>query len=95
MCFIYFYKGEKTSPSLLLLGEVSKLLLRFNENIDWALELFKTNVQLYPEDGNLWDSLGDGYKANNLKEEAIKSYQKAIELGYKDAQSKLTALARN
>ncbi|MCO4822168.1 MAG: beta-lactamase family protein [Flavobacteriaceae bacterium] len=78
-----------------LLNTLGNLLLRFNENLDWALELFKMNVQLYPEDGNLWDSLGDGYKANNLKEDAIKSYQKAIELGYKDSQEKLIELVKN
>jgi len=78
-----------------LLNTLGNLLLRFNENLGWALEFFKMNVNLYPEDGNLWDSLGDGYKANNLKEDAIKSYQKAIELGYKDSQQKLTELIKN
>ena len=53
------------------------------------------NVQLYEDDGNLWDSLGDGYKANNLKDDAINSYQKAIKLGYKDSQQKLTELFNN
>jgi len=77
------------------LNTTGNLLLRLNENLEWALELFKMNVQLYPEEGNLWDSLGDGYKANNLKEDAIKSYQKAIELGYKDSQKKLTELIKN
>ena len=77
------------------LNTVGNLIIRFNENLNWAVELFKTNVQLYPKDGNLWDSLGDGYKANNLKEEAIKSYQKAIELGYKDSQEKLSELVKN
>ena len=78
-----------------LLNTLGNLLLRFNENLGWALEFFKMNVNLYPEDGNLWDSLGDGYKASNLKEDAIKSYQKAIELGYKDSQQKLTELIKN
>ena len=78
-----------------LLNTIGNLLLRFNENLKWALELFKKNVQLYPEDGNLWDSLGDGYMANNLKDDAIKSYEKAIELGYKDSQKKLTELIKN
>ncbi|MEH6514900.1 MAG: serine hydrolase domain-containing protein [Maribacter arcticus] len=78
-----------------LLNSFGNLLIgRLNENLDWALELFKINVQQYPEDGNLWDSLGDGYKANNLKEDAIKSYQKAIELGYKDSLEKLTELIK-
>jgi CubicO group peptidase (beta-lactamase class C family) len=78
-----------------LLNSFGNLLIgRLNENLDWALELFKINVQQYPEDGNLWDSLGDGYKVNNLKDDAIKSYQKAIELGYKDSQEKLTELIK-
>jgi CubicO group peptidase (beta-lactamase class C family) len=77
------------------LNTIGNILLRSNENLEWALELFKMNVQLYPDDGNLWDSLGDGYKANDLKEDAIKSYQKAIELGYKDSQEKLTELIKN
>lgn len=77
------------------LNTVGNLLIQYNENINWAIELFKINVQLYPNDGNLWDSLGDGYKANNLKKEAINSYQKAIELGYKDSQKKLSELNKN
>jgi tetratricopeptide (TPR) repeat protein len=63
--------------------------------LECALELFKVNVQIYPNDCNLWDSLGDGYKANDLKKDAIKSYQKAIELGYKDSQKKLIELIKN
>ncbi|MDH5367792.1 MAG: beta-lactamase family protein [Cyclobacteriaceae bacterium] len=79
-----------------LINSIGNLLIgRLNENLDWALELFKINVQQYPEDGNLWDSLGDGYKANNLNKDAIKSYEKAIELGYKDSQKKLTELIKN
>lgn len=78
-----------------LLNTLGNILLRFNENLDWSLEFFKMNVRLYPKDGNLWDSLGDGYLANNLKKDAIKSYQKAIELGYKNSQEKLTELIKN
>ncbi|NER13506.1 serine hydrolase [Leptobacterium flavescens] len=77
-----------------LLNTIGNLLIRFDKNLNWALELFKINVQQYPEDGNLWDSLGDGYKANNLKEEAIKSYQKAVELGYKGSQKKIAELTK-
>jgi CubicO group peptidase (beta-lactamase class C family) len=78
-----------------LLNTIGNILLKFNENLNWAIELFKMNVQLNPKNGNLWDSLGDGYMANNLKGDAIKSYQKAIELGYKDSQKKLTKLIKN
>lgn len=75
-----------------VLNTLGNVLLRSNKNLDWAVELFKMNVQRYPKDGNLWDSLGDGYLASNLKKDAIKSYQKAIELGYKDSQKKLNEL---
>jgi len=78
-----------------VLNTTGNILLRLNENLKWALELFKINVQLYPQDGNLWDSLGDGYKANNLREDAITSYRKAIDLGYKDSQEKLTELTKS
>ncbi|WP_033958905.1 serine hydrolase domain-containing protein [Psychroserpens jangbogonensis] len=87
------YADNFTNASLL--NTIGNLQLRSNENLDWALELFKINVQRYPDDGNLFDSLGDGYKANNLKDDAIKSYKKAIELGYKDSQEKLTELIKN
>lgn len=46
----------------------------------WGLELLKLNVQLFPTDGNLWDSLGDGYFTYNLKEKAINAFKKALEL---------------
>ena len=109
MNFIKQHPSDKSNELLILLQEnygddftnsgvlntFGNLLLRINENLEWALEIFKINVQLYPEDGNLWDSLGDGYKANNLKVDAIKSYQKAIELGYKDSQKKLAELIKN
>ena len=87
------YADEFTnSEAINILGNI---ILRSKENLAWAIELFKMNVQLYPDDGNLWDSLGDGYKSRNLKEDAIKSYQKAIELGYNDSQKKLTELLKN
>jgi len=83
--------GDEFSSSRLL-NSIGNLLLMLNENIDWALELFKLNVQSYPDDGNLWDSLGDAYKANDNKDEAIKSYRKAIDLGYEGSKEKLNAL---
>ena len=78
-----------------VLNTIGNIVLKSKEKLEWTIELFKINVQLYPEDGNLWDSLGDGYKANNLKEDARKSYQKAINLGYKDSQKKLTELVKH
>jgi CubicO group peptidase (beta-lactamase class C family) len=87
------YADEFSSSRLL--NSMGNLLLMMNENRDWAIELFELNVQQYPEDGNLWDSLGDGYMADNRTEDAIKSYQKAINLGFDSSQEKLNALLKN
>lgn len=46
----------------------------------WGLELLKLNVQIFPSDGNLWDSLGDAYFTYNQKEDAIKAFKKALEI---------------
>ncbi len=51
-----------------------------NENVKWAIEIFKLNTLLYPNDGNIWDSLGEAYSINGQKKEAINSYKKALEL---------------
>ena len=78
-----------------LLNSIGNILLMINKYKEWAVALFKENVLLYPNDGNLWDSLGDGYKANNQIDDAITSYQKAIALGYNGSQSKLRELMKN
>lgn len=45
-----------------------------------AIEIFKLNVELYPESFNVYDSLGEAYMNNGEKELAIKNYQRSIEL---------------
>jgi tetratricopeptide (TPR) repeat protein len=47
---------------------------------NWGIALLKLNVDLFPKDGNLWDSLGEGYYLLNDKDNAIESYEKALEL---------------
>ncbi|RXM45464.1 S41 family peptidase [Flavobacterium sp. YO64] len=47
---------------------------------DNALIVFQENVKLFPNDSNSWDSLGEAYFANQDKENALKSYKKALEL---------------
>jgi tetratricopeptide (TPR) repeat protein len=50
------------------------------KNPAWGLELLKLNVQLFPNDGNLWDSLGDGYFEYGQQENAMNAFSKALEL---------------
>ena len=68
--------------------------LKKEDKPDWAVELFKLNVKLFPEDGNLWDSLGEAYLKYDQKEEAIKSYSKAVELGSKGSTKTLNELLK-
>ncbi|HJQ68410.1 MAG TPA: serine hydrolase [Blastocatellia bacterium] len=50
------------------------------KRVDEAIEVFKMNVEDYPESSNAYDSLGEAYAARGDKELAIKNYQKSIEL---------------
>ena len=63
-----------------VLNRLASIYFRFNKHTDWALELYKLNVQLFPDDGNLWDSLGEGYIKTEQKEQAIMSFKKALKL---------------
>ena len=45
-----------------------------------AIELFKANVGLYPKSSNVYDSLGEAYAKAGNKKEAIKNYEKSIQL---------------
>jgi tetratricopeptide (TPR) repeat protein len=45
-----------------------------------AIEIFKMNVELYPEAWNVYDSLGEGYMFLGKKELAIKYYKKSLEI---------------
>jgi dienelactone hydrolase len=45
-----------------------------------AVEIFKLNLEAYPDSANAYDSLGEAYESAGNRELAIKSYQRAIEL---------------
>lgn len=53
-----------------------------------AGQFFQLNVANYPESYNVYDSLGDWYKATGNKEKAIENYQKSVSLN-KDSSSKI------
>jgi CubicO group peptidase (beta-lactamase class C family) len=63
------------------LNRLGYMTLRFLEDPAWAVALFTLNTDLFPENGNVWDSLGEGLLANNQKPEAIEAYRKAVALG--------------
>jgi CubicO group peptidase (beta-lactamase class C family) len=50
------------------------------EKIDLAINIFKYNVELYPEEANTYDSLGEAYMIAGQNKLAIKNYEKSLEL---------------
>jgi tetratricopeptide (TPR) repeat protein len=50
------------------------------KKIKEAIEIFKLNVEAYPQSANVYDSLGEVYMINGDKELAIKNYQRVVEL---------------
>ena len=60
-----------------------------------AIEVFKLNVEAYPQGANTYDSLGEAYMVHGDKELAITNYKKSLELnpqntGAKQALATLT-----
>ncbi len=61
--------------------------------IQEAIEIFKLNVEQYPDAFNPYDSLGEGYMLAGEKELAIKNYAKSLELNPKNTNA-IIMLAR-
>ena len=49
-------------------------------DIPGAIEIFRLNVDLFPESANVYDSLGEAYMKNGEKAQAIANYKKSLEL---------------
>lgn len=58
-----------------------------------AIDLFKMNVQLYPESWNVYDSLGEGYANAGENALAIQNYEKSLQLNPQNDTAK-AALAK-
>ncbi|HKP71004.1 MAG TPA: serine hydrolase [Pyrinomonadaceae bacterium] len=58
-----------------------------------AIEVFKLNVEMFPQSSNPYDSLGEAYAEAGEKELAIKNYKRSIELNPKN-QGGIDALKR-
>jgi tetratricopeptide (TPR) repeat protein len=58
-----------------------------------AIEVFKTNIKLYPNMWNTYDSLGEAYMMSGDKKMAIENYEKSMKLNPKSESGK-AALAK-
>jgi|SRR5215213_10524394 len=62
-----------------------------------AIEVFKLNVEAYPNSANVYDSLAEGYLAQGDKQLAIETYKRALEIDpqLESARKALNALTGN
>lgn len=78
-----FYKlidnFHSEDPKGFILNDIGYQFLREN-NIKTALEFFELNVKLFPDDANLWDSLGEAYLKSGNTIKALEYYQKALKM---------------
>ncbi len=69
--------------------EVNTLGYRYlNRDLDTALKLFNFNVKAHPDAFNAWDSLAEAYMLDGKRDQAIKYYQKSLELNPENAGAK-------
>lgn len=47
---------------------------------DKAIKVFRVATERFPKSANAWDSLGEGYAVRGDKENAVKSFRKALNL---------------
>ena len=73
------YRLQKKSLPQAQINRLGYWLLG-RKRIDEAIEVFKINVEDYPDSSNAYDSLGEAYEMKGDKELAIKNYQKSVEL---------------
>jgi len=53
--------------------------LRMNKIME-AIEIFKLNVEAYPQSSNVYDSLGEAYMVKGDRQQAIMNYKESLEL---------------
>ena len=70
---------ENVSVSESRLNNLGYALMR-QKKLTEAIEIFKLNVEFYPNEWNVYDSLGEAYMNNGDKELAIANYKKSLEL---------------
>lgn len=87
---IAFVKLKEDSNYTLRQGDMNSLgyeLLRSGKDSE-ALEVFKLNIELFPDSWNVYDSYGEILLKIGRKEEAVKMYQKSVDLNPKNENGK-------
>ena len=63
-------------------------MLMGNGNLNKAVEIFKLNIQRYPDSWNVYDSLGEALAKQGKIKEAIENYEKALGMTNAENQKK-------
>jgi len=73
---------REENPADPLVGEGRLNRMAYNllsgDQIEWAVAIFRLNVEFYPDSSNVHDSLGDGLIAAGDREGALESYRRAL-----------------
>lgn len=72
-------------------GEMNDLgyqLMLDKKDMEAAIEILKINAEKFPESFNVWDSLGEIYYKAGNREEAVKNYEKSLQLNPKNEEGK-------
>jgi len=72
--------GYKVLPSESLVNNLGYTCMTIRK-WDKAERFFKLNIENFPEDANVYDSMGDFYQATGNIQKAIDNYEKALTLG--------------
>ncbi|BDD05555.1 serine hydrolase [Aureibacter tunicatorum] len=72
-------KSDEYTTNENTLNSIGYVLLEMNRTKE-AIDIFKLNAEEYPNDWNLFDSLGEAYMLNGNSRKAIKFYSKSIKL---------------
>ncbi|HWN81592.1 MAG TPA: alpha/beta hydrolase-fold protein, partial [Candidatus Udaeobacter sp.] len=84
--------GYEISPPEALVNQMGyQLLLGPDKKVAEAIEVFKVNVERYPDSANVHDSLGEAYEAAGKLDLARAAYQKAIAIGTQKSDANLAA----
>ena len=79
---------RKTRPQSAVLNETQVNAVGYwlvgRKRVEEAVEVFKMNVEDFPNSSNAYDSLGEAYMIKGDKELSIKHYQRSLELNPKN-----------
>jgi CubicO group peptidase (beta-lactamase class C family) len=62
------------------INELGLRLLYDKKDVKAAIEILKINTEQFPKSFNVWDSLGEAYYQAGDREEAIRNYEKSLQL---------------